>query len=269
MNILLSSRTLIELSGSDIYSFLHGLMTNDIYALTNQPHAIYAAFLTPKGRFISDAYIVKKSETTVYLDVDISAVDILIKTFHLLRLRSDVRIDTCDARVYACFTEPSPDTSYIRDPRHTEMGFRLYSKMPPLGTTDDRSSYDVRRIQFTLADGTLDIPLEKGLIMEYGFDRINGVDFKKGCYVGQELTTQMFHKKMNKYQLKTLMFNEGALLSHGQHIYQNDVDIGALCSHQGRYALARVNTEYARLDHPVQCIQGSEHFSATFYASEA
>ncbi|MDP5012383.1 MAG: folate-binding protein, partial [Alphaproteobacteria bacterium] len=186
--ITLAHRTIIEFKGEDAIAFLQGQTTNDMTRLV--PGAcLYTVFLNSQGKFLNDAFAVMLSINHIWLDVEAEHAIELLKKLNMYKLRSKVTLALrVDIGVYASFDAPTAEGSdalTVQDPRTTEMGRRVYTTIKRQ-LTAGIEVYDARRIRLCMPDGARDVPYERGFIMEYGFDRLNAIDFQKGCYVGQE-----------------------------------------------------------------------------------
>ncbi|UWQ25888.1 folate-binding protein [Leisingera aquaemixtae] len=180
----MSDRRILRLSGSDAKSFLQGLVTNNVDRLGDG--LVYAALLTPQGKYIADFFLAGDGDA-VLLDVDAALAEGLLKRLNMYRLRADVQVEMTELRVKRG-TGAAPDGA-LQDPRHPAMGWRLYG----LEGGDDGSDWDAIRVAHCIPETGVELGPES-YILEAGFEALNGVDFRKGCYVGQEVTARMKHK---------------------------------------------------------------------------
>ncbi|MEZ5918937.1 MAG: folate-binding protein [Alphaproteobacteria bacterium] len=209
--VTLKNRGLIHIEGQDRHAFLQGLITNDI-GLLKPGVILYACLLTPQGKFLHD-FFVHEGENFLLLDCEggVRARD-LYERLLKYRLRADVQISLEDnTPVYAVFGEGAPG---LPDPRHMEMGCRSFEKPENM---EERAfeTWDRQRIGLTIPDGSRDLLPEKSTLDEGHIDRLNGVSYDKGCYVGQELTARMHYRGLGKKHLQTVPINalpEGAEL---------------------------------------------------------
>ncbi|KPQ07612.1 MAG: putative aminomethyltransferase [Rhodobacteraceae bacterium HLUCCA12] len=149
---------------------------------------MYAALLSPQGKFLADFFLVAQDEA-VLVDVDEGLADDLTKRLSLYRLRSKVSIEPVDMSVTRGIG-PAPDGA-LPDPRHPDMGWRLYGEALEQGEPID---WDARRVAALVPETGAELVVGESFILEHGFGRLSGVDFRKGCYVGQEVTARMHHK---------------------------------------------------------------------------
>lgn len=177
-------RTILAISGADRVSFLQGLVTNDVRHLAQGP--IYAALLTAQGKYLADFILIADGDR-ILLDVDTGLAPMLAQRLGMYRLRADVTIAATELGV-RIGTGPAPDGAVI-DPRHPALGWRLYGHESGTDGTD----FDAIRVAHCIPETGIELTPET-YILEAGFERLHGVDFRKGCYVGQEVTARMKHK---------------------------------------------------------------------------
>lgn len=185
-------RRILALSGKDREAFLQGLVTNDV-----RRAPVWSALLTPQGKYLADFLIVPDGERLL-IDVDEGLAGDLIRRLSMYKLRSDVALEPTDLQVTRG-TGPAPDGA-IADPRDPALGWRLYGAE----TGDDGSDWDAIRVAHTIPESLIELIPNETFILEAGFERLHGVDFRKGCYVGQEVTARMKHKTELKKGLVTL-----------------------------------------------------------------
>lgn len=180
----MNGRAVIEVAGSDREAFLQGLVSNDLRRL--EDGLVYAALLTPQGKYLADFFL-KGDEGRILLDVDERLAPGLLQRLGMYKLRADVRLAPTDLQVRRGTGEAPPGA--LPDPRHPAMGWRLYG---PEGG-DDGTDWDRLRVEHVIPETGIELGPET-YILEAGFERLHGVDFRKGCYVGQEVTARMKHK---------------------------------------------------------------------------
>lgn len=241
----LPNRGLLFLKGADLESFLQGIITNDVRkALAGD--AIYAALLTPQGKYLFDFFLIPHDGGLI-LETEADRLADLQRRLMMYRLRSKVDITNIsdDYDVYA--TDHILDQGgriCFADPRHDELGFRcLMPKSTPFdGKTLDFATYDAKRLALGIADGSRDIDVEKTLILEANLEPLHGVDFEKGCYVGQELTARMKHRgKVRKRLIKVTI--DGSAPAPDTPITLGGKTMGEMRSHLGNIGLAILRGE--------------------------
>lgn len=215
--LILEDRGVLSLSGDDVRPFLQGLITNDVDKLS-PGNPLYGALLTPQGKFLFDFFVIE-NEDHILLDCQGDRRDALIKRLKMYRLRSAVTLDdvTDDNAVGVIWGGDIPDTSgciAYSDPRHSSLGTRLIGRpeavKKALAGCNEASSEDwtTHRIGLGIPESGIDILPEDTFWLESNAEDLNGVDFKKGCYVGQEVTSRMKHKSSLKKRLIPLDFGD-------------------------------------------------------------
>lgn len=202
--VSLPGRGLIHLEGEDCIPFLDALVSNDVTAIPAQK-CVYACLLTPQGKFLHD-FFVHAGDGFLLLDCEGGArardlYDRLLK----YRLRAKVKISIEETHpVYAIF---GTDTG-TSDPRHPDMGNRSFEK--PDGVEEHPfAAWDIKRITLCIPDGSRDLEIERSTLDEGHIDSLNGINWDKGCYVGQELTARMKYRGLGKKHLYTVTFASG------------------------------------------------------------
>ncbi len=256
----LPARGVIEVAGEDRVSFLQGLVSNDIAKVTAD-RAIYAALLTAQGRYLFDFFIVALGDA-LYLDTEAARLAELQRRLTMYRLRAKVALSDASARfaVAAAWGDGAGTAlglsgigaaksfangvAYI-DPRLETLGARLLAPretgaatLTQAGfATADEAAYDRHRLALGVPDGTRDLGPEKALPMESGFDELNGIDWQKGCYMGQELTARMKHRALVKKRLLPVAI-DGAMPAPGTAITIDGKEAGEMHSGRDGHALA-------------------------------
>ena len=184
MTNALNARQIIRVSGTDARDFLQGLISNDI--AKSDADLIYAALLTPQGKYLADFFVLHDADGYL-IDVASDLAPALVQRLTMYRLRADVQIAPVEMTV-AALAEDAPGA--LPDPRDAGMGWRLYGGTG--GMT--REEYDARRVAYLVPESGVELIPNDSYLLEVGFERLSGVDFRKGCYVGQEVTARMKHK---------------------------------------------------------------------------
>lgn len=222
----MTERTVIAVHGSDRIGFLDGLITNTVPQNTNQ--IAYAALLTPQGKFIADFFVIN-DDTRLLIDVAKSHASSLAQRLNMYRLRADVTLEDTDLIVSRGIGEP-PEGAML-DPRDSAMGWRHYGPADISEDVDWLSLRIARNVPETGIELTPD-----SYILEAGFERLNGVDFKKGCFVGQEIVARMKHKTVLKKGIVQVAID--GVANPGDAITANGKPVGTLHSVSGDSGLA-------------------------------
>ncbi|WP_341915800.1 folate-binding protein [Ferrovibrio terrae] len=238
----LPDRALLSLGGDEAAGFLDALVSNSVTGL-ERGQAAYAALLSPQGKFLHDFFVTPDPNTSgLLLDVAAERLPDLQRRLTLYRLRAKVTIAPVDGvRCYALFGGAAPSAVGIQfaDPRLPAMGWRLWlpdQADPPLPPADP-AVYHAHRIALGVPDGVRDIEIDKGLLLENHFEALHGVDFKKGCYIGQELTARTKYRGLVKKQLCRVQATQ-PLPPPGTPITANGQEVGQLRSSSGSIGLA-------------------------------
>jgi folate-binding protein YgfZ len=219
-------RRILQVTGSDRDHFLQGLVTNDIRRLGQG--ILYAALLTPQGKYLADFLLVGRPDR-ILIDVDDSLSAMLEKRLAMYRLRADVQIGDSGLNVRRG-TGPAPEGA-LPDPRDPALGWRLYG---PEGG-DDGTDWDAIRVAQVIPETGIELTPDS-YILESGFERLHGVDFRKGCYVGQEVTARMKHKTELRKGLAAVTVTGEA--TPGTPILAGEREAGTLFSRSGDRAIA-------------------------------
>jgi tRNA-modifying protein YgfZ len=198
---ILRDRSVLRIQGPEAPHFLHNLVTSSVETL--QPgEARYAALLTPQGKIIAD-FIVLAQEDGFLLDVATGRVEELRKRLTLYKLRAKVTLTIEDVVVAALFGKgipPSLTMSYP-DPRLPSLGWRAIMSRDRLHLLDehevemiDEAAYHAHRITLGVPEGDQDFAFGDAFPHEADMDQFGGVDFRKGCYIGQEIVSRMQHR---------------------------------------------------------------------------
>lgn len=265
--IHLEDRCVIRVSGPEAFDFLQGLISNDMQKVTPE-HAIYAALLTPQGKFLFDFFISQLGDSYL-LETRAASLADLLKKLKLYKLRADVTIEdkSGDYNVIALIGN-LPDAikppshgergtawtiqsglAYI-DPRLAAMGARILLEQDHAAKTIETwgidileiSSYTHHRLSLGIPEGGVDIIPEKAFLLESNFDEMAGVDHQKGCYIGQETTSRTKRRGSVRRRILPVTFN-GPPEPSGTMIKAGDVEIGSILSSAATQALASIRLD--------------------------
>jgi len=237
---LLPARGVLEIGGADRAAFLQGLITNDVEKI-GENRAIYAALLTAQGRFLHDFFLVSSGDSWL-LDGEAARNPDLMRRLLIYRLRAAVTVaPRPDLAVCAIFggDPPSGLAGCFPDPRNAALGWRaIVSRETAAALANiDEADYDRLRLSLGIPDGSRDLVPERSLLMESGFDALNGIDWNKGCYIGQELTARMKYRALVKKQLTPVSVS-GPLPAPGTAIIAGADEVGEMRSGRDGAALA-------------------------------
>lgn len=230
----LPSRSLIAVAGPDWRSFLQGLLTQDVETLADG-EARFAALLTPQGRLLHDLFVVGRGDGAL-LDVATEHRDALLQRLGLYRLRAKVELAASELGVWAAW-DGKPGAAWTADPRLPALGWRGYGEFLATAGAD----YDRHRLALGVPSPA-DWGTERTYPIEANFDLLNGIDFKKGCFVGQETTSRMKRRGAIKSRMLPILF-DGPPPAHGAEVLAGELRAGeALSGIEGRsMALVRLD----------------------------
>ena len=229
-----NNRTVLSIKGPDAQKFLQDLVTNDI---TN-PGLTYAALLSAQGKYLFDFFVLNTGEKFL-IDIQSDQAPQLAQRLTLYKLRANLEISTTDQTV-TCGQGPAPATAHA-DPRHTALGWRHYGE-PLVPDT----SIDWLKIYVTncIPQTGIELRPNESYILESSFERLSGVDFRKGCYVGQEVTARMKHKTELKKGLAVVSIQGATEI--GTEITANGKSVGTVFSQSNGQAIAYLRFDRAQ-----------------------
>lgn len=257
--VLLEERGVLAVGGPQRREFLQGLISNDVEKIAPS-HAIYAALLTPQGKFLFEFFIAELGEILLF-DTDRDRLPDLHKRLMMYKLRSDVTIaDRSGEFSVHALLDPGLDDSpgqalavdgglIFTDPRSARLGARAMLPRDTAAATLGRlgfsaapfEAYEARRIEVGAADARRDLEVDKTLLLEANFDAFNGVSFSKGCYVGQELTARTKYRGNVRRKLYPVVI-EG-IAAPGTEVRLGDKPAGEVRSVAGNRGIALLRIE--------------------------
>lgn len=263
---LLPDRGVLEIAGADRVTFLQGLVSNDVRKVGPR-RAIYAALLTPQGKYLHDFFLVEQSEA-ILLEGERTRLPDLLRRLSMFKLRAKVTLADVSDRfsIAVAFgndvgsrlglaSDPGAAARFgdgiaYLDPRLAELGARLILATESASGALDAAGfsraepvdYDRLRLSLGVADGSRDLAIEKSILLEAGFDELNGVDWDKGCYMGQELTARTKYRALIKKRLVPVRV-EGPLPEPGTTVKLGEQDAGEIRTGSGDLALALLRLE--------------------------
>lgn len=224
------NRSVIRVTGEDAAEFLQGLVTNDTRRLKDG--LVYAAILTPQGKYLADFFLVPEGDA-ILIDVAEPLAAGLLQRLSMYKLRSKVSLEMTDISVSRGVG--AVPAGAFADPRHPNLGWRAYD-----GQRGDDTDWTALHVALGVPQSGVELTPDS-FILEMGFERLNGVDFRKGCYVGQEVTARMKHKTELRKGLARVAIDGPA--EPGTEIIADGKPAGTLHSRAGDRALA-----YLRFD---------------------
>ncbi len=254
----LLDRRVLRISGADARSFLQGLVTNDIERV-EPGKAVFAGLLGPQGKILADFFITRQRDAYL-IDCPAQVAEALMKRFALYKLRSAVTVEDVsnDLHVEAAWGQDDAsvaDHIQFRDPRHAELGVRVLTAEHGIEASASLNDYNAHRIALAIPDGGQDYVFGDAFPHEACYDLLSGVDFQKGCYVGQEVVSRMQHRGTARKRIVAVMGVE--TLTPGVEITANTIPLGVLGSASGMRGIALV-----RLDRAADAMAASARMAA-------
>ena len=258
--VILDHRGVLRATGPDLRPFLQGLISNDVEKISEN-QGIWSAFLTPQGKFLHE-FVIGELGGGFLIDCEAARREDLLKRLTRYRLRAKVELAdaSADFVVAVCYgadaltaldlpAEPGHCRSFegglaMVDPRLAALGARLF--LPRDGAAailaarfaaGSLENYDRLRIALGVPDGSRDLEVERSILLENGFDELGGVDWAKGCFIGQELTARTKHRALIKKRLLPVEI-EGPAPPEGSEVSKNGRPAGVLRSVAGDRGLA-------------------------------
>lgn len=279
----LADRAVLAVSGEDRFDFLNTLLSADMPP--NVGGATLAALLTPQGKLLADLLCYTDEGRVL---IDFPAGSAFAKRLQMYKLRAAIAVDVLDDWQVATILPLAPaladeageaggllsdfgtgqfsgEVRRFVDPRSPDLGERVLGPglaVPRSNATSSRSeisdaqslqNYDRARIAAVIPEGPVDLPPNKALLMESGFERLGGLDFRKGCYVGQEVTARMKYRNLGKKRMMTL--SADTAMQPGEPVLAGERQAGEILSAVNGMALGLMR--HAFIDGELQLESGA------------
>ena len=248
-----TGRTVLRMEGGAARDVLQNVVTNDLARLA-PGRALYAALLTPQGKYLFDFLLAEAPDGALLIDADAGQAAALAGRLKMYCLRRDARL-TGEAGLGVALlwggdAPAAPEGgTLVADPRDPALGWRVYAPDPGAALASvgaeaaDRAAYDALRVEHLIPATGVELVPDETYILEAGFEALHGVDFRKGCYVGQEVTARMKHKAELKKRLVRVRV-EGAA-PPGTPVTAGDKPAGTLFTQVGGRGLAHLRLDRA------------------------
>ena len=233
----LRSRALVAVRGPDCRSFLQGLLTQDVETLADGEWR-YAALLSPQGRLLYDMFLIGRTDA-VLLDLPAAHRHNVVQRLSLYRLRAKVEIAPEEGGVFALWNAAAMP-GWTADPRLPALGLRavgLQTPAAPGAVEADEEDYDALRLAHGVADTGRDALAENTYPIEANLDLLHGIDFKKGCFIGQETTSRMKRRGQIRSRLLPVEM-EGPAPTSGTEVLAGTLRAGEIVGGRDGRALA-------------------------------
>ena len=231
-------RAVIRLQGGDRVSFLQGLITQDVESLAGGAGA-FAALLTPQGKILFDFFVVNTGEHFL-IDCHRDSSGALLKRLTLYKLRADVSMTIDDSLSVAVSQEEvNGAIAAYADPRLAGLDWRAIVETGDMPVAEN---YDAKRIALGVPQAGDDFGGDAMFLLDVNYDALGGVDYKKGCFVGQEVTSRM--KRKGEVRRRTLIAeHDGPPLEPGVSITAGESTLGEVFTGSTGCALALIRVD--------------------------
>lgn len=247
----LTDRAVIRVGGDDAHKFLQGLVTSDVDAVA-PGSAIHTGLLTPQGKILFEFFVTQDADGYL-LDCPAGVSADLAKRLTFYKLRAAVDVAVVDGgSVWAIWDGAAPEIAggvSFPDPRLSDLGYRLIKTSDTEITGADlercdETDFHAHRIAHAIPEGGRDYELGDAFPHEANFDQLGGVDFEKGCYVGQEVVSRMQHRGTARKRVVPVI-GDGQLPAPGTDVLAGETVIGVLGSSTGTAGLALIRLDRA------------------------
>ena len=252
----LKKRSLIAIHGKDRFSFLQGIISNDIDNLNNN-FSIYSSILTPQGRFVTDFFLTHHKDSLI-MELQYDDLDLILSKLNMYKLRSEVHISTIkNVNLFlisndteSILTNSIEESLCYHDPRFKNLFKRFYlfsnekislQKEFHLNSLSDQDFNDLR-LNNSIPEFNIDAIKNKSLLMEMRFDQLNGISWTKGCYMGQEITARMKYRNLMKKKLFKVELEFNNFVNN--EIKFEDKIVGIITSCNNKDGLAYFNLKF-------------------------
>ena len=247
-----NSNSFLKIKGTDCLKFLQGLISNDIY-ITNRNRGIYSSLLSPQGKFMYDFFLVKFKDS-ILLECNKEIIEELKIKLNLYKLRSNVEIFV-DKSMNSYLLQKniksklnhinSSEIVYFDDPRFLNSNIKFYCSQNEFNKInkdlllkpDEKKEFENLRINNIVPDFFLDAKKNESLLLELRFDDLNGINWKKGCYIGQELTAITKYRANIKKKLFGLRIT-GNIDEIEKKVFFDKKEIGQITSSNQNFGIA-------------------------------
>lgn len=242
----LTDRAVLRLTGADRVDFLQNLVTQNI-ARPQSGSCVMAALLTPQGKLLYDFFIYVEDDSFL-LDCDTACAAALLKKLSLYKLRADVAIAETTLAIHAIWQEDGfpcpPQAGFYEDPRAEGLGLRGFFETAPDISLPSKplDDWHVNRIKLGVPQGPDDMPPGTVFPLEYGLADRHAIDFQKGCFIGQEVTSRTHRKGALRKKLRAIHLTTPTG-EHGDALIAGERVGGTLVARRARYGLALIRED--------------------------
>jgi len=253
----LADSKFLSISGVDRGSFLQDIITNDIHKC-NSTNSIYSCLLTPQGKFIADFFIIDHKKSYL-IETHKKFAEDLINKLKIYKLRAKVEINIVNDLLSLSIIknndllQSETDVLLFKDPRNDKLGNKAFVAKKKFNEIekkynlieDNFEKYRELLMKNLIPFSSEDLIQNKSLLLENNFDKINAIDWEKGCYVGQEITARMKYRALLKKQLYALELISGNI-DIGDKIVEKEVNLGQVISKANQYIFCMLKIELVK-----------------------
>lgn len=250
-------RAFLRVSGPDCVAFLDNLLTQDVTKLAGKD-VLYGALLTPQGKVIADMLVWAEEDASILLELDPARADDIMRRLSMYKLRANVVIENVSGRVAAIWDRSAFDGA-TADPRFPtfELGWRNAVPLPSdQASNDGADRLEEQRIALGAPDLVRDAGPEEVFALEGLLEELNGVDFQKGCFVGQENVSRMKRRATTRKKFCPVVF-DGDPPPYGVPVHAGDAELGSIRTGMPGRAIALL-----RLDRALEALDKGEPLMA-------
>jgi folate-binding protein YgfZ len=243
---LATDRKLFDVTGKDRLTFLQGMLSNDVSVLAKGDGIVWAALLTPQGKYLADFFVVAMGDILL-IDIKDQIAEATMRRLSMYRLRADFAF-VPSPLIMQRGIDDAP-IGAMPDPRHPSLGWRAYQSSDAAILVSPPIDWDAIRVAQVIPETGIELITDDSYLLETGFERLHGVDFRKGCYVGQEVTARMKHKTELRKGLVQVQISGSAPV--GTPILSQGKPAGTLFTQSHGRAIA-----YLRFDRAIDMVAG-------------
>jgi hypothetical protein len=256
---LLPDRGVLKVAGRDARKFLNGLITSDMGKMSREETSRFAALLTPQGKIIADFIIAHSDDPRdsdeFYLDCPRALATALVERLDFYKLRAKVMVENLSGTLAVIAIWDGAAAAHwgltYPDPRLAALGWRCVTPPDPAGAAAafgaelvDAAAYEAHRIALGVPAGGLDFIYGDAFPHEADMDQLNGIDFQKGCFVGQEVVSRMEHRGSARTRVVPVSFS-GAAPATGSAVTADGRPVGTMGSAATGRGLAMLRLDRA------------------------
>ena len=236
--IKLSDRSILQVEGKDSEKFLQGIVTCNVEKIANK--SSYGSILTPQGKLLYD-FIIQRQNNNFLIDIYKSNIDDFIKLLNIYKLRSDIKlIKREDLSVFVDLNYKHHDNEDI-DPRLALIGLRKILDSNYEYSSDEKILYEKKLIKLGIAETGDGIKPGDIFPIEANLDYLNGIDFQKGCFIGQEVSSRMYRR--GKAKKRIVCFKSNDNFTNNDELVYNNKTIGTVIKKIEDYGIALIKID--------------------------